>query len=96
MPGRGGPKNGCEAISTERAPTMDTEHQPDANQLLDDAQAAARLGTTPRHLRRLRAEHGLPCVRLGAKVRFLRSDLDDFVSRSRVVAGSGPGEAGAA
>ena len=75
---------------------MDTRQRPSSGHLLSSAEAAAYLDTTPRHLRRLRAEHGLSCVRLGAKVRFLPSDLDDFVSRSRVTSHAGQAHPGAA
>lgn len=48
-----------------------------------DADAAAwYLGTTPRHLRRLRSEHGLPYRRIGSKIRYLQADLDQFLERS--------------
>lgn len=57
-------------------------------ELLDGQGAAEYLHTTERHLRRLRTDHGLPCVRLGTKVRFLRSDLDEFVARSRTSCGT--------
>ena len=55
----------------------DREHE-----LMDEKPAAEYMATTPRHLRRLR-EQGLPCVRIGAKVRYLRADLDRFIDAAR-------------
>ena len=53
-------------------------------EVLDSAGAAEVLHTSERHVRRLRAEHDLPYIRLGTKIRFLRGDLDDYVANSRV------------
>ena len=37
------------------------------------------LGTTVRHLRRLRSENRIPYVKLGGKLRFRRADLVGFI-----------------
>lgn len=63
--------------------------QPLGGDLLDQAAAAGHLNVTERHIRRLRAENGLPFIKLGSKVRFLRSDLDEFIAEARVVRGRG-------
>lgn len=51
--------------------------------LLDTEQAAEYLGTSARHLRRLRAERIVPALRLGGLVRFHPDDLDAFVESCR-------------
>ena len=48
--------------------------------LLGVADAAAYLNTSERHVRRLRAEHRIRYVKVGAKLRFRREDLDGFIS----------------
>ncbi len=58
-----------------------TADRPASAFLLTPEQAASLLGTTERHLRYLRSAHGLKAVRLGGKVRYRVSDLDDFVER---------------
>ena len=47
--------------------------------LLDIEDAAHMLGTTVRHLRRLRSENRIPYVKLGGKLRFRRADLVGFI-----------------
>ncbi len=47
--------------------------------LLDIEGAAHMLGTTVRHLRRLRSENRIPYVKLGGKLRFRRADLVGFI-----------------
>ena len=54
--------------------------------LLDDVGAAAYLGTTPRHIARLWSERKLSGRKIGRKVRFSKTDLDEFAERSRVKA----------
>jgi excisionase family DNA binding protein len=49
-------------------------------------EAAQRLNTTPRFIRRLIAERRIAFTRLGRHVRISGADLDDFVSRGRVEA----------
>lgn len=72
--------------------------------LLTVDEAAQRLATKPRFVRRLIAERRIPYVKLGAHVRIHTDDLDAFVSAGRVSAqphqlrfgypqiASGPGE----
>ena len=50
------------------------------SELLGVADAAAYLNTSERHVRRLRAEHRIRYVKVGAKLRFRREDLDGFIS----------------
>ena len=53
--------------------------------LLNVAQAAERLGVTPRFIRRLIAEKRIPYVKLGGShVRIDEADLDAFVAAGRV------------
>ena len=50
------------------------------SELLGVAGAAVYLNTSERHVRRLRAENRLRYVKVGAKLRFRREDLDGFIS----------------
>ena len=50
------------------------------SELLGVADAAAYLNTSERHVRRLRAEHRIRYIKVGAKLRFRREDLDGFIS----------------
>ena len=50
--------------------------------LLTPAEAARVLGTSERHLRRLRMDHGLVAVHLGGKVRYRLNDLLAFIDLS--------------
>lgn len=52
--------------------------------VLDESGVAAYLGTTPRHVQRLRWEHGLPYTKVGRKVRFVKADVDVWLARNRV------------
>lgn len=52
--------------------------------LLTVDQAAERLGTRPRFIRRLIAERRITFVKLGAHVRLDTADLDEFVKAGRV------------
>ena len=54
--------------------------------LLTVDQAAQRLGTKPRFIRRLIAEKRIPYVKLGSHVRIDPADLDQFVEAGRVTA----------
>lgn len=51
--------------------------------LLTVQQAAERLGTSVRFLRRLRAERRLPFIKLGKHLRVAANDLEDFIAASR-------------
>jgi excisionase family DNA binding protein len=46
-------------------------------------QAAERLGTTPRFIRRLRAERRIAVIKLGKHIRIDSNDLDAYISASR-------------
>jgi excisionase family DNA binding protein len=52
--------------------------------LMDYAEAARYLRTTPRHVRELWAERRLAAIKVGRYVRFSRTDLDDFIATRRV------------
>jgi excisionase family DNA binding protein len=52
--------------------------------LLTVNEAADRLATKPRFVRRLIAEKRIPYVKLGSHVRIDAADLDDFVLAGRV------------
>lgn len=55
-------------------------------QLFTKAAAAEYLGIRPRTLDDWRAAKAIPCIQRGRYIRFLRADLDDFLSRHRVAA----------
>jgi excisionase family DNA binding protein len=52
--------------------------------LLTVDQAAERLSTKPRFIRRLIAERRIPYVKLGSHVRIDDRDVDAFISAGRV------------
>ena len=53
--------------------------------LYDDEAAAEYLGnTTKRHLERLRARREIPFIRVGRKIRYKKSDLDEYIENNRV------------
>jgi excisionase family DNA binding protein len=56
--------------------------------LLTVDQAAERLGTSERFVRRLIAERRIAYVKLGRHVRISQHDLTNYVAISRVEAGS--------
>lgn len=59
--------------------------------LLTVEQAAARLGTTDRFIRRLRTERRIPVLKLGKHIRIDSDDLDAYILASRQEADtSGP------
>ena len=45
--------------------------------------AAERLGTTPRFIRRLRAERRIAVIKLGKHIRIDSTDLDAYITASR-------------
>ncbi len=51
--------------------------------LLTVDQAADRLGTTPRFIRRLRRERRIAVVKLGKHIRIDSHDLDAYITASR-------------
>ncbi len=56
--------------------------------LLTVDQAAERLSTKPRFIRRLIAEQRIPYVKLGAHVRIDARDIDAFIAAGRVTPGN--------
>jgi excisionase family DNA binding protein len=60
---------------------------PELDTLLTVEQAAERLGTSVRFVRRLIAERRIAYTKLGRHVRIDPDDLDAFVSAGRVEAG---------
>lgn len=63
--------------------------------LLNIEGAAQMLGTTVRHLRRLRSENRIPYTKVGGKLRFRRADLVGFIdANSHGVANEAPRELG--
>jgi excisionase family DNA binding protein len=54
--------------------------------LMDYAEAARYLCTTPRHVRELWATRYLAAIKVGRHVRFSRADLDNFIAARRVEA----------
>jgi excisionase family DNA binding protein len=63
------------------------------DQLLTPQEAADRLGTSLRFVRRLVLERRIPFIKLGRHVRIATSDLDAFIAAGRVEAGSVPSSA---
>lgn len=59
-------------------------HALPAEHPLTIAQAAAYLNVSERYIRRLRAERRVAVVKYGRTYRFLRRDLDAFLSASRL------------
>jgi excisionase family DNA binding protein len=57
------------------------------DKLLSVEEAAERLGTSVRFIRRLVAERRIAFVRVGRHVRIAASDLDAFITAGRVEAG---------
>jgi excisionase family DNA binding protein len=60
------------------------------NELLTVKEAADRLGTAERFIRRLVFERRIPYTKLGRHVRISASDLDAFIRAGRVEVGEGP------
>ena len=60
------------------------------DKLLTMEEAAERLCTTPRHVRRLVFERRIAYVKLGRHVRIAARDLDAFIRAGRVEAGEFP------
>ncbi len=57
--------------------------------LIDTNEAAARLGVTPRFIRRLVDERRVPFHKIGKYVRFDPADIDNFVMDSRIEPNAG-------
>jgi excisionase family DNA binding protein len=61
--------------------------------LLDVKAAAARLGTTERHIRELVYRRAVPYVKVGRLVRFDPADLDAWIAANRQPARMGAADA---
>jgi excisionase family DNA binding protein len=61
------------------------------DRLMTFEEAAERLGTTPRHMRRLVLERRIAYRKLGRYVRFHPDDLAEYVAAQRVAVGHHPG-----
>jgi excisionase family DNA binding protein len=57
------------------------------DKLLTWEEAAERLNTTPRHVRRLVFQRRIAYRKLGRYVRFHPDDLDEYVAANRIEAG---------
>jgi excisionase family DNA binding protein len=64
------------------------------DKLLTMEEAAERLNTTPRHVRRLVFERRIAYRKLGRYVRFHPDDVAEYVAATRVAAGTVPGVGG--
>jgi excisionase family DNA binding protein len=64
------------------------------DRLLTTEEVAERLGTTPRHVRRLVFERRITYRKLGRYVRFHPDDVAEYVAATRVTAGTVPGAGG--
>jgi excisionase family DNA binding protein len=60
------------------------------DKLLTPQEAADRLGTSLRFVRRLIFERRIPFIKLGRHVRIAASDVDAFIAGGRVEVGSVP------
>ena len=60
------------------------------NELLTVKEAADRLGTAERFIRRLIFERRIPYTKLGRHVRIAASDLDAFIAAGRIEAPAVP------
>ena len=64
------------------------------DRLLTWEEAAERLNTTPRHVRRLVFERRIAYRKLGRYVRFHPDDLEEYIAANRVEVGGGASPAG--
>lgn len=55
-----------------------------ARRMLTIVEAAEYLGTSPRHVRRLVADHSLSHYKIGGRIRFADIDLDVWLDRRKV------------
>jgi excisionase family DNA binding protein len=58
--------------------------KPMATTLLTPEEAANQLGTSIRFVRRLVAERRIPFFHIGKHVRFLSTDIEEFIAAGRV------------
>ena len=71
-------------LITQAAVVPSTHDSSGSEGLLDYAEAAHYLCTTPRHVRELWAKRCIAAVKVGRHVRFARGDLDAFIKARRV------------
>jgi excisionase family DNA binding protein len=64
------------------------------DRLLTMEEVAERLGTTPRHVRRLVFERRIAYRKLGRYVRFHPDDVAEYVAGTRIPAGAVAGDGG--
>jgi excisionase family DNA binding protein len=69
--------------STEHDPPNSSDIDQEKPVLLTVDQAAERLGTTTRFIRRLRTERRIPIIKLGGHIRIDSNDLDAFIAAGR-------------
>jgi excisionase family DNA binding protein len=60
------------------------------DKLLSPQEAADRLGTSLRFVRRLILERRIPFIKVGRHVRITTSDLDNFIAAGRIEAAPEP------
>ena len=60
----------------------------DTTRWLGTSEAAERLGVVPRTLYRLIDEGQIPAYKMGRVFRLKRSDVDEFIERSRIQPGT--------
>ena len=65
-------------------PDLSSDPDPKTPTITDSRGAATLLGTTERHIRRLTSERDLPFLKVGGKVRFRLSDIEEYLGRHRV------------
>lgn len=67
----------CPPITTNREPT-------EMDRMLNIEQVAERLGTSPRFVRRLVAERRIAFNKVGRRIRFNATDVEQFIQAGRV------------
>ena len=73
---------------TGGAPRQSRAKRIDQLRWLSTAEAARRLGVTPRTLYRLIDEGALPAYKLGRVIRLQLAEVDAFIERARIAPGS--------
>ena len=66
-------------MKSQKAASELVRSERDGGPLLNVDEVAHLLGTSVRHVRRLRAASRIPFVKIGAKLRFRRSELDAYI-----------------
>jgi excisionase family DNA binding protein len=81
-------------VTTASRRCPETTGEEPAMTLLTVDQAAERLATKPRFIRRLIAERRIPYIKLGSHVRIDTTDIDVFIDRGRVTPSGGTAASG--